>query len=88
MVECFQLGQAALDVLVPKIPCAANVVVLTIRKGQLDILGQEVTNRAAKQVAFIVGIFTSGVCKVAIGEAFHLDSALALSQHAHRGSSY
>ncbi|MCY1401517.1 hypothetical protein D9M71_166370 [compost metagenome] len=62
---------------------ATHVVVFTVGKRQLDVIGQEVANRATVQIAVLH--VTNAVGEVALAEGFHLDRVLALGERVHSG---
>ncbi|RMN81507.1 hypothetical protein ALQ53_04621 [Pseudomonas cannabina] len=80
VVQSVQSGVRALDVLAT---VATDVVNFVVAQTQFNVVGQEVANGAAEQVAVIFEI-TSAVVILFLGEAFDFDCALALSQSAER----
>ncbi|RMP20905.1 hypothetical protein ALQ08_05073 [Pseudomonas syringae pv. delphinii] len=80
VVQSVQSGVCALDVLAI---IATNVVNFVVAQTQFNVVGQEVANRAAEQVAVVFEV-TGAVVHFFLGEAFDFDCALALSQRAER----
>ncbi|MNZ34204.1 hypothetical protein D3C78_515760 [compost metagenome] len=83
VVDGVQGAQVAMNLLVTGFVGATNVVVLTIGQRQLDIVGQEVADRAAIQIAVLH--VANAVSEVALAEEFRFDRALALSEGIHSG---
>lgn len=70
-----------MDLLVAGFVGATNVMVLTVGQRQLDVVGQEVTDRAAVQVRVLH--VANAVGEVALAEGFDLYRVLALGKGVH-----
>ncbi|CAI8781467.1 Secreted protein [Pseudomonas brassicacearum] len=83
VVQSVQSGVGAFDV---GAVVSTGVVHFVVGQTQFNVVGQEVTNRTAEQVAVVLEV-TSAVELFFLGEAFDFNCALALCQSAERSGS-
>lgn len=84
VVNGVQGGVRALDVLAV---IATSVVHFVVAQTQFNVVGQEVTDRAAEQVAVVLEVALA-VEEFFLVEDFSLDGALTLCHSANRGGGY